>query len=106
MLHPTPGHSPVAYADAKFCGSGRFLWVDVGFDDREALDELIAALSSLRDATDFDHGHLQDAGLSAKSNAGCAEIIFHQPGREPDFDRAKRTAFAEQMLTEMRERFH
>ena len=54
MMHHTPGHSPVALADCKIttCGDGP-LCVDVRFNTKEQLDDLVEALSLLRDATDF-----------------------------------------------------
>ena len=98
MLHHTHAHSPVAFADCKYCGS-EFFHVDVRFPTAKDLDDLIAALQQLRTATDFDHVHLQDFGLSPSSPPSSAEMVFHQPGTAPDEDRVNWIQEAERKLS-------
>ena len=74
--------SPVVRADSKFFGAPPFLCVDVRFESMAQLDELIAALSRLREQSEcgFNHVHLQD--LERKSGAKAAagaEVTFWHP---------------------------
>lgn len=71
--------SPVVFADSKFFGTDQNLCVDVLFRDRTELDQLIQALTALRDSTgdEADHVHLQDGG---RGRSGApAEVTFHRP---------------------------
>jgi hypothetical protein len=71
----------VTLADCKIITSGDGpLGVDVRFSSRAELDDLIEALILLRDATDFDHVHLQDRMISGCSPSASTEIVFHLPG--------------------------
>jgi hypothetical protein len=80
-MHHTPGHSPVTLADCKITTyeDGPFC-VDVRFETKAQLDDLIEALSLLRDATDFDHVHLQDDPNIGRQSIAGTEIVFHMPG--------------------------
>jgi hypothetical protein len=71
--------SPVIGADSKFFGSPPSLCVDVRFSTIEQLDELIAALSKLREFPfdGYDHVHLQDSAHGL--NATSAEVTFWHP---------------------------
>lgn len=99
-MHHTPGHSPVTLADCKITtyGSGP-LCVDVRFDSKTQLDDLIEALSLLRDATDFDHVHLQDAPSAGPQSSASTEIVFHMPGSRFDSTRREMVAHAERRMS-------
>jgi hypothetical protein len=80
--------SPVIRANAKFCGEGRSLCVDVRFSSVEQLDALISALTRLRDFPDdgFDHVHLQDAtGNKVLNQPHSAEVTFWHPSVKRDY---------------------
>ena len=98
-MHHTPGHSPVTLADCKittyedspFC-------VDVRFDSKAQLDDLIEALSLLRDATDFDHVHLQDDPNVGRQSIAGTEIVFYMNGSCFDSTRDERIRDAERRI--------
>jgi len=93
--------SPVVYADARFCGGPQFLHVGIWFNGKSELDELVKALTDLRDTAgdDFDHVHLQRDGLSKNSPAGDAEVIFYRPGHKPDNLNSEMAVDAEQWIS-------
>lgn len=98
-MHQTPGHSPVTLADCKITTYGEGpLCVDVRFDSKAQLDDLIDALSLLRDATDFDHVHLQDGPVGGKPSSASTEIVFHMPGSCFDSTRSEMIAHAERRI--------
>jgi hypothetical protein len=99
-MNHTPGHSPVTLADCKITTyeSGP-LCVDVRFDSKTQLDELIQALSMLRDATDFDHVHLQDAPSAVRQSSASTEIVFHMPGSCFDSTRREMVTHAERRIS-------
>ena len=74
------------------------LCVDVRFDSKAQLDDLIKALSLLRDATDFDHVHLQDRPHAGSQSAASAEIVFHLPGSCFDSIRRELIVHAERRI--------
>ncbi|MCA9238112.1 MAG: hypothetical protein KDA44_21715 [Planctomycetales bacterium] len=90
--------STVVRADSRFLGTGQFLCVDVQFRTTAQLDELIRALTELRNGG-------QDQVEAVVIQDGCggrdgreAEITFHRPGTEsPAFDSL--AADAQQWLT-------
>jgi hypothetical protein len=86
-------------ADCKIttCGDGP-LCVDVRFDSRAQLEDLIQALSLLRDATDFDHVHLQDVRVPGRTSNASTEIVFHLPGSCFDSTRDAMIAHAERRI--------
>lgn len=98
-MHHTPGHSPVTLADCKITTfEDGPLCVDVRFDTKAQLDDLIEALSLLRDATDFDHVHLQDDSKTGRQSVARTEIVFHMPGSCFDSTRDELIAHAERRI--------
>ena len=92
-MHHTPGHSPVTLADCKITTyKDGPLCVDVKFETKAQLDDLIEVLSLLRDAKDFDHVHLQDAPNTGRQSAAGTEIVFHMPGSCFDSTRSEMIA--------------
>ena len=79
------------YEDGPLC-------VDVRFETMAELDGLIEALSLLRDATDFDHVHLQDDPKGGRPSVADTEIIFHMPGSCFDSTRSDMIAHAERRI--------
>lgn len=65
-------------ADAKYCIRGIHMWVSVIFDSREKIDDLIAALTRLRNQ-DYDHVHIIDPNISPGGDSSCSEIILYGP---------------------------
>jgi hypothetical protein len=101
-MHHTPGHSPVTLADCKITTyEDGPLCVDVRFDSKAQLDDLIQALSMLRDATDFDHVHLQDAPSAGRKSCASMEIVFHLPGSCFDSTRQEMVAHAERRISSL-----
>ncbi len=80
--------SPVVRADTKLSGSPPFVYVDVRFRSKRELDDLIDALTELRDGKgqDFDQVHLQDTHLSkgGRGPLSAMEVNFHRPGKKRD----------------------
>ena len=98
-MHHTPGHSPVTHADCKITTyENGPLCVDVRFDSKPQLDDLIRALSLLRDATDFDHVHLQNDPMTGGQSAASTEIVFHLPGSCFDSIRHEMITHAERRI--------
>jgi len=98
-MHHTPGHSPVTQANCKITTyDDGPLCVDVRFDSKTQLDDLIQALSLLRDAPDFDHIHLQDDPQTGRPSAASTEIVFHRPGSCFDSARGEMIAHAERRI--------
>ena len=101
MLHHTPGHSPVARTDCKLVASGAGpMCVDVRFNSIEELDDCIRSLQLLREATDFDHTHLQDHEPEGRTSPASTEIVFHLPGSCFDDMRDEMIGEAERRLTQ------
>lgn len=99
QMQHNPGHSPVTLADCKITTyEDGPLCVDVRFETKDQLNDLIEALSLLREATEFDHIHLQDdPNVGYKSTAGT-EIVFHMPGSCFDSTRKELIAHAERRI--------
>ena len=79
------------YDDGPLC-------VDVRFDTKEQLDDLIEALSMLRNSVDFDHIHLQDNPGADRLSSASTEIVFHMPGSCFDSNRQEMIAHAERRI--------
>jgi len=73
--------SPVIKTDVKYSGRPQHLNVEVRFQSKAEINELIEALKELRESQgdDFDHFHLQDYSL-APGTVGLAEVNFFRPG--------------------------
>ena len=98
-MHHTPGHSPVTQANCKITTyKDGPLCVDVRFDSKTQLDDLINALSLLREATDFDHVHLQDDPVAGGQSTASTEVVFHMPGSCFDSDRREMITHAERRI--------
>jgi hypothetical protein len=98
-MHHTPGHSPVTLADCKITTyEDGPLCVDVRFNTKEQLDDLIQALSMLRNAVDFDHIHLQDDTEAGRRSSASTEIVFHMPRSCFDSNRQEMVAHAERRI--------
>ena len=98
-MHHTSGHSPVTQADCKITTyEDGPLCVDVRFVSQTQLDDLIRALSLLRDATDFDHVHLQDDPVTGGQSTASTEIVFHLPGSCFDSVRREMITHAEHRI--------
>lgn len=98
-MHHTPGHSPVTLADCKITTyEDGPLCVDVRFNTKEQLDDLIQALSMLRNAVDFDHIHLQDDTEAGRLSSASTEIVFHMPGSCFDSNGQEMVAHAERRI--------
>ena len=91
-------------ADVKFHGSPPHLCVDARFRDRAHLDELIHALTALRDSAgdDPDHFHLQDGGPARRPGAS-AEVTFFRPGLASDDTTFRCLTEAQQGLLRMQQ---
>jgi hypothetical protein len=101
-MHHTPGHSPVTLADCKITTyEDGPLCVDVRFKSKAQLDDLIRALSLLREATDFDHVHLQDDPKTGRPSSASTEIVFHMPGSCFDSTRQGMVVHAERRIRSM-----
>ena len=74
------------------------LCVDVRFETKEQLDDLIEALSLLRVATDFDHVHLQDDPVGGSTSVASTEIVLHMPGSCFDSNRSDMVTHAERRI--------
>ena len=98
-MHHTPRNNPVTLADCKITTyeDGPFC-VDVRFNTKEQLDDLIQALSMLRNAADFDHIHLQDDPEAGRLSSASTEIVFHLPGSCFDSNRQEMVAHAERRI--------
>ena len=98
-MHHTLGHSPVTFADCKITTyeDGPFC-VDVRLNTKKQLDDLIQALSMLRDAADFDHIHLQDVQEAGRLSSASTEIVFHMPSSCFDSNRQEMVAHAERRI--------
>ena len=98
-MNQTPAPSPVTRADCKITTyEVGPLCVDVRFASKARLDDLIQALSMLRDGSDFDHVHLQDEVGTGRQSSASTEIVFHLPGSCFDSDRADMVAHAERRI--------
>jgi hypothetical protein len=102
-MHHTPGHSPVTLANCKITTyEDGPLCVDVRFETKAQLDDLIEALSLLRDVTDFDHVHLQDDPNAGMRSTASTEIVFHMPGSCFDSTREELITHAERRISSTR----
>lgn len=79
------------YEDGPLC-------VDVRFNTKKQLDDLIQALSMLRNAVDLDHIHLQDDKEAGRPSSASTEIVFHMPGSCFDSNRQEMVAHAERRI--------
>lgn len=104
MITMTPRFSPVVKADARFSGSKKWLHVNVWFRDKNEIDNLIHALTELRDTVgdDFDHVHLQHHAEAPGWPIGLAEVNFFRPGRPADEIEIQMTEEAAKWLAEVR----
>ena len=98
-MHHTPRHSPVTFAVCKITTyEDGPLCVDVRFNTKKQLDDLIQALSMLRNAVDLDHIHLQDDKEAGRPSSASTEIVFHMPGSCFDSNRQEMVAHAERRI--------
>ncbi|MAT72204.1 MAG: hypothetical protein CMJ58_22075 [Planctomycetaceae bacterium] len=91
--------STVVRADSKFLGTGQFLCVDVRFRTNAQLDELIRALTELRDSEDTDTSAVIVQDGSGGRDGKEAEITFHRAEIDAP-DEESLVADAKQWLTE------